>query len=226
MPSEEPGGSRESPAGDGAQRGLNPERRARVLEAAAAALRERGFADTRVADIAERAGMSPGHVMYYFASKEDLLLEALRHTEEGLFYAEVGNVEEGASDWFRMERWIDRSIPAAAGDEQWSLWLELWTRAVHDRRIAAMLQERDDRWTSTLRAIVADGIEHGVFRCERPDAFVDRLSALITGWAIPLTVGSPGADRAAAVADCRDLAAAELHADGDSAGSTGPRTRS
>jgi AcrR family transcriptional regulator len=226
MGADERAGSSEPAAGDGGQRGLNPERRARVLEAAAAALRERGFAETRVADIAERAGMSPGHVMYYFASKEDLLLEALRHTEEGLFYAEVGNVDEGASDWFRIERWIERSIPAAAGDEQWSLWLELWTRAVHDPRIAAMLQERDDRWTSTLRAIVADGIERGSFRCARPDAFVDRLSALITGWAIPLTVGSPGSDRAAAVADCLDLAASELQADGAAAGSTGPRSRS
>jgi AcrR family transcriptional regulator len=183
-----------------------------VLEAAAAALRERGFADTRVADIAERAGMSAGHVMYYFDSKEALLLEALRHTEEGSFYADLEEVGGETDAWYRLRRWIDRSIPRAAGDDQWSLWLELWARAVHDPRIATMLQERDDRWTSTLRAIVADGIASGSFRCDDPDAFIDRLSALITGWAVPITSGSPNVERDAAVADCTDLAADALGA--------------
>ena len=181
-----------------------------MLEAAAAALRERGFSETRVADIADRAGMSPGHVMYYFDSKEALLLEALRHTEEGSFYAEMEEVGDASGAWYRLRRWIDRSIPRAAGDEQWSLWLELWARAVHDPRIATMLQERDDRWTSTLRAILADGIQSGSFSCDEPEAFVDRLSALITGWAIPITAGSPNVDRDAAVADCTDLAADAL----------------
>ncbi len=200
----------ERSASDGANRALNPQRRARVLEAAAQALLQRGFAETRIADIAERAGMSPGHVMYYFASKEQLLLEALRFREEALFYTEIAGVPEGAGAWERLERWIERSIPSGPGDEQWSLWLELWARAVHDPQIAGMLDERDQRWTSALREILDDGLGAGVFRSADPARFVDRLSALITGWAVPITAGAPGIDRGAAVEDCFDLAAAEL----------------
>jgi AcrR family transcriptional regulator len=206
----------ERSAPDGANRALNPKRRARVLEAAAQALLQRGFAETRIADIADRAGMSPGHVMYYFASKEQLLLEALRFREEALFYADIAGVPEGAGAWERLERWIERSIPSGAGDEQWSLWLELWARAVHDPQIAGMLEERDQRWTSALREIVDVGLAAGIFRSADPGRFVDRLSALITGWAVPITAGAPGIDREAAVRDCVDLAAAELgHPRGD-----------
>lgn len=195
---------------EGSQRGLNPERRALVLEAAAAALLERGFAETRIADIAERAGMSPGHVMYYFESKERILLEALRFKEETLFYSQVDDPAAGLDPWQRLERWIERSIPSGAADEQWALWLELWARAVHDPEIAATLEERDVRWTSTLRAIVDDGIRTGAFHPAEPEGFIARLSALITGWAVPITAGSPSADRRIAVEDCVALAAGEL----------------
>ena len=181
-----------------------------MLEAAAQALLQRGFAETRIADIAERAGMSPGHVMYYFTSKEVLLLEALRFREEALFYAEIAGVPGGATPWERLERWIERSIPSGPADEQWSLWLELWARAVHDPRIGEMLEERDERWTSALREILDEGLATGAFRTSDPGRFVDRISALITGWAVPITAGAPGVDRRAAVDDCLDLAAREL----------------
>jgi AcrR family transcriptional regulator len=202
--------SGERSAPEGANRALNPQRRARVLEAAAQALLQRGFAETRIADIAERAGMSPGHVMYYFDSKEKLLLEALRFREETLFYAEIAGRADGASAWERLERWIERSIPSGPADEQWALWLELWARAVHDPKIAEMLDERDRRWTSALREILDDGLAAGVFHSADAGHFVDRLSALITGWAVPITAGAPGVDRRAAVEDCLDLATAEL----------------
>src|SRR5205823_8936340 len=52
--------------------------RVRVLEAAVAAICERGLSGTRVADIAGRAGMSPGNVMYHFGTLEEMLVEALR----------------------------------------------------------------------------------------------------------------------------------------------------
>jgi AcrR family transcriptional regulator len=205
--------SRDAPPSDEHRRALNPERRERVLEAAADALLERGFADTRISDIAERAGMSPGHVMYYFESKERILLDALRQREERLFYAQV-EARGDVAPWPRLERWIDRSIPTGRGDEQWSLWLELWVRAVHDPRIADMLEERDARWTSTFRDVVDDGVRAGAFRAVDTDRFIDRLTALITGWAVTITAGAPGADRERAVGDCTALAIDALSPDG------------
>ena len=51
--------------------------RERILDAAAVAFRERGFAATRLADIAERAELQAPSIYYYFDSKEELIEEVL-----------------------------------------------------------------------------------------------------------------------------------------------------
>src|SRR5581483_8680921 len=51
--------------------------RERILDAAAVAFRERGFAATRLSDIAERAQLQTPSLYYHFASKEDLIEEVL-----------------------------------------------------------------------------------------------------------------------------------------------------
>src|SRR5262249_19491308 len=52
--------------------------RDRLLRAAACAFAERGYDGTRVADIAAAAGVSNGALYAHFASKADLLVNALR----------------------------------------------------------------------------------------------------------------------------------------------------
>jgi AcrR family transcriptional regulator len=51
--------------------------RARILDAAAAVLREHDYAGTRLSDVAEVAGLRPGSLYYYFDSREDLLATLL-----------------------------------------------------------------------------------------------------------------------------------------------------
>jgi AcrR family transcriptional regulator len=54
------------------------ETRERLLRAAAEVFAERGYDGTRVADIAAAAGVSNGAMYAHFASKADLLVDALR----------------------------------------------------------------------------------------------------------------------------------------------------
>jgi AcrR family transcriptional regulator len=59
--------------------------RLRILDAAAHVLRERGYAGTRLSDIAEVAGLQTGSLAFHFPSKDDLIDEVLRHgMAEGL----------------------------------------------------------------------------------------------------------------------------------------------
>ena len=51
--------------------------RERILDAAAVCFRERGFAATRLADIAEHAGLQAPSLYYHFRSKEELIEEVL-----------------------------------------------------------------------------------------------------------------------------------------------------
>src|SRR5215213_6583504 len=52
-------------------------RRPAILKAAAEVIAERGVIGTRIADVAERAGTSAPGVLYWFATKDELLTEAL-----------------------------------------------------------------------------------------------------------------------------------------------------
>ena len=49
------------------------DRHQEILEAAAQVITDRGLAETRIQDIADRCGVSPGLILYYFESKEKLL---------------------------------------------------------------------------------------------------------------------------------------------------------
>jgi len=51
--------------------------RARMLDAAAKILAERGYAETRLEDIADEAGTKAGSLYYYFDSREQLVMEVL-----------------------------------------------------------------------------------------------------------------------------------------------------
>ncbi len=53
--------------------------RLRILDAAARVLREKGYAETRLSDIAEVAGLQTGSLAFHFRSKIELIDEVLRH---------------------------------------------------------------------------------------------------------------------------------------------------
>ena len=67
-----------------------------MLRAALEVLAERGFPDTRIADVAARAAVSPALVIYYFKTKDNLLGEAIGYAED-IWY------EEGARRMGRIE---------------------------------------------------------------------------------------------------------------------------
>lgn len=54
------------------------ERRALILRTAVAMLAEKGYRGTRIAEIAERVGMTHPGLLYYFGSKERLLYEVVK----------------------------------------------------------------------------------------------------------------------------------------------------
>jgi AcrR family transcriptional regulator len=56
--------------------------RARLVEAAKAVFEDLGFLESRIADIADRAGMSHGSFYHYFDSKEQIFREVAEGQEE------------------------------------------------------------------------------------------------------------------------------------------------
>ncbi len=69
-------------------------RRPAILTAAAEVISERGVSNTRISDVAERAGTSAPGVLYWFPTKDELLAEALQFSDDRFY---VGLTDELAS---------------------------------------------------------------------------------------------------------------------------------
>jgi AcrR family transcriptional regulator len=175
----------------GARPKLTQKRRTQMLEAAAEVIGERGFCDTRIADVAKRAGLSPALVVYYFGSKEKLLTEALTYAED-LFYIEAFHELTsitGASE--RMVRLIELACPPAESREvagYWALWVELWSRALRDPEAARKREALDRRWRNTIAEVVVEGQRGGEFGPCDANRFATYLSALMDGLALQVSL--------------------------------------
>ena len=162
------------------------------MEAALAVVAERGLAATRIADIADRAGMSPGHVMYYFRTKDLVLMEALRYVEDRMHEeagAELAAITPGRK---RLRRLLELNMPDGTADPGWALWLEAWTLAPHDDAVRELVRELEARWVRLLGEVVRSGVAAGSFRCRDVDAAVTRIYATINGLAVQVVTGAHG----------------------------------
>src|SRR3712207_8203204 len=101
----------------GARPKRTQKRRTQMLEAAAEVIGERGLCDTRIADVARRAGLSPALVVYYFGSKEKLLAEALTYSEDLFSIEAVHELTSISGASGRMVRLIELACPAAESRE-------------------------------------------------------------------------------------------------------------
>ena len=170
-------------------------RRELVVEAAARAIADRGLANVRVSDIAERAGMTSGHVTYYFPSKTDLLMLAIRRSEESLLEQVDAELRLIVEPWARLERLIDLSASEGRGDAGWILWFQVWSDAATDDTVADVHNELDGRWRRILREVLQYGRDRGAFSFDDLDDVTQMISAAIDGLSVQLTVGAPGFDR-------------------------------
>jgi AcrR family transcriptional regulator len=159
--------------------------RDRVLQAALDLITEAGIDQVRVAEIARRAGMSSGQVMYYFTSKEHILLETLAWRDRDDISSTRAELSKVTGAWRQLERFVGRYLPASPADPSWILWMEVWARAPHNRQVSQFLEGLLRPWRDELAAIVARGVREGAFAPPVAiDDFTLRFAALLDGLAI------------------------------------------
>jgi AcrR family transcriptional regulator len=167
------------------------ERRRRILAAAVEVLIERGFAGTRVADIATVAGTSPALIVYHFGSLDGVLAEAVRSVEDDFFddYARLVPPGADAVERLRLTGVIGADVGPAVGN--WVLWMEIWVRALRDEGTRAIRQSMDARWRGHICEVLEAGVAEGVFTCADPEASAVRLVAVLDGLAVQVSLGDP-----------------------------------
>jgi BetI-type transcriptional repressor, C-terminal len=120
--------------------------------------------------------------------------------------------EEAAHDAGAVER-LDGVFGlnfAGPGEASWVLWIDGWGEAMRTPALKRISQQLDVQWQELIERIIRDGVASGELHCVDPEASAWRLTALLDGLGVQLTVH----EGVVTVAECRrwvrELACVEL----------------
>lgn len=173
--------------------------RVRVLEAAMLAIAERGVDALTIRDIAERAGMSPGHILYYFGRKGRILVATLAWSEDDLGNRRREALSRVRDPWRRIVRFVGLYLPEGPADPRWNLWAQITARPPAAPTSLDALRRMVEAWTADLEAVIGEGIRVRRFRRVDPAEAAARSCALMDGLAYGIVLGIPGRTRPRAI---------------------------
>ncbi|MET7643366.1 TetR/AcrR family transcriptional regulator [Streptomyces sp. NPDC005426] len=186
-----------------------------VLAAVMATVAERGLDGLTMAGLGREVGMSSGHLLYYFRTKDELLLQTLEWSENRLGAERRRLLSRPATVRERLDQYIGLYLPAGHRDPHWTLWLEVWNRsrdAGDDARVRQAAIE--GAWHRDLVALLAEGVSRGELRRVDADRFATRLRALLDGFSVHVAVGLPGTGREHVLDQVREFLDESLSLDG------------
>lgn len=162
-------------------------------------LLERGAVGVRVKDIAERAGLSPASVLYYYPQLDELLLEVShdamnRYAERR---AEAVRELDHPPDQLRLA--IRLGVPTGPDDEESRLLYELDAFTGSSRLFEMLSASFFDRQAVLYQSVLERGAARGDFTLVGPAESIARgLVALEDGLGLQVVIGHPALDRAEA----------------------------
>ena len=162
-------------------------RREEILDAAAVEVARRGFAHTRVSDVADALGVSTALVFYHFGTKEHLFADTLEHAARKDLERLDKTVADARDPLDAVRRILDLYRPSGSAGG-WTIWVDAWAEALREPTLRAMSRQLDVRWKDVLAAQIAAGVEQGMFDCADPEGAAWRLSALLDGLAVQVMV--------------------------------------
>ncbi|MET8166905.1 TetR/AcrR family transcriptional regulator [Streptomyces sp. NPDC102259] len=184
-----------------------------VLAAAMEMIAERGLEKLTMAGLGREVGMSSGHLLYYFHSKDELLLRTLEWSEGRLGAERARLLARAAPARERLDAYVDLYVPDGHRDPHWTLWLEVWNRS-QNAAVDAVARDRqaaiEGAWHRDLVALLAEGVSRGEFRRVDPDRFAARLRALLDGFSIHVAIGLRGTGREQVLGHVREFLAEGL----------------
>jgi TetR/AcrR family acrAB operon transcriptional repressor len=165
--------------------------RQQLLKAALVVFSAKGYAATRLEDIAAEAGVTRGAIYWHFGNKAELYNTLL--SEYGAGYAEVvtGAIADGGTALDILRRLLVRSLEFLVTDEQYRAMIEisLFKTELSGELSAGWALKLDSMYNgiNSLAELMREGITAGVLRAdlepiEASRAFVAYLNGLSTLW--------------------------------------------
>lgn len=193
------------------------ERRRRILDAARRVFARRGFAATRMSDVATQAKVGKGTLYEYFRGKEELfanlVLTVAREALEALIYK--GKSEDPIE---ALREAIRYTVDTALGEnlDLYRLFFDFWGVAAQHRLDAQKhLREIHASWSGFISDRLREGQRAGVFRADLdPGQYAAALAAAVDGTSLRMVVLGETVDLAAYSRCLGDLFVAGVLTDG------------
>ena len=184
-------------------------RRVEILEATCEVVIQRGFAGTRIADVAKRLDVSNSLIHYHFDSKEALLAAAFEYYARKDLSEMERDIEMGQSATAQLWRLIESYVPEGSDDVEWMLWIDAWGEALRNPLMRSISQQLDEQSIAFVEKVLRRGNERGEFHCDDPRLSATRITGLIDGLAIQFAAHEGVLRRKDLIKTLRSLAAFE-----------------
>lgn len=142
------------------------ERKVQLLDHAAVLFAERGYADTRVLDIVQAAGVAKGLFYWYFENKEGLFRELVEQHRLRLRRAQAAAIDPDAEPLLRIRQGAEASVRFMARYAHFFALLEVENL---EKQFADELRRGTDVHTADVAAIIRAGVADGTIRDEDPE---------------------------------------------------------
>jgi TetR/AcrR family transcriptional regulator, transcriptional repressor of bet genes len=166
------------------------QRREQLILATIRCVADQGLADTTIATVAQKAGLSQGIVNLHFRSKDGLLTETLRYLADEYRTAcqeaaAAGAVNPVEGLLAMVELDFRRTICTR---EKLAVWFAFWGERRFRPTYRRICAERDRSYDDMVRLICARLCEEGGYKDVEPGLVADGLSALTDGLWLDLLV--------------------------------------
>ena len=182
-------------------------RREHLVDAALSAVSEAGLREVSLTDVATKAGLTRGAILYYYEDLEALLAEAHRAGLERFCDARDSEVALLDDPREQLGCAIREGLPSGPDDALMRLLYEFDVLAGSSQLHDELVEKMYDRQLATYRGVLERGIAVGVFEPALPvDTLAMTLVALEDSYGLHIVAGNSRITVAIAEAAMRDVA--------------------
>ncbi|MGW1681940.1 TetR/AcrR family transcriptional regulator [Saccharopolyspora sp. NPDC002376] len=154
-------------------------RRTSIIAAAGQAIRDRGLADMRIRDIAERAGLSQGSVLYYFPEIDELIVDVHSAAVAEFYQSRVAEVDRQRTPRGKLLGAVRSGLPSGPDDATCRLLYQLHALADRSAAHAALMASLFDREVVLYQSILELGAGLGAFTPTCPVGEIARNAVVL-----------------------------------------------
>jgi TetR/AcrR family fatty acid metabolism transcriptional regulator len=158
----------------------------RILAAAIEVIAENGFYNSRVSEIASRAGVADGTIYLYFRNKEEILLAAISNAFSAFLELAEAELRSVSDPREQLRRLALLHLTSLGSDRKLATVFQTELRQ-SVRLLTQFSQHELKEYFDLIRSVVRSGQEARVFRAELSEkivanCFFGALDEMVTSW--------------------------------------------